>query len=56
MRPYRFERTLVVLAGLALALMVGAAAAVLASHSHLLLDSPRGFRPGGTAPPRLRIK
>ena len=43
MRPYRFERTLVVLAGLALALMVGAAATVLASHNHLLLDSPRGW-------------
>jgi len=43
MRPYRFERTLVVLAGLALALMVGAAAVVLASHNHLLLDSPRGW-------------
>src|SRR5260370_31252602 len=43
MRPYRFERTLVVLVGLALALMVGTAAAVLASHNHLLLDSPRGW-------------
>jgi len=42
-RPYRFERTLVVLAGLALALMVGAAAAILVSHNHLLLDSPRGW-------------
>ena len=43
MRPYRFERTLVVLAGLALALIVGTAAAVFASHNHLLLDSPRGW-------------
>jgi hypothetical protein len=42
-RPYRFERTLVVVAGLGLALVVGAAAAVLALHNHLPLDSPRGW-------------
>jgi lysophospholipase L1-like esterase len=42
-RPYRFERTLAVLAGLALALLVGAAAVVLVARNHLPLDSPRGW-------------
>jgi len=42
-RPYRFERTLAVLAGLVLALLVGAATAVLVWRNHLPLDSPRGW-------------
>src|SRR6516162_5739843 len=42
-RPYRFERTLVVLFGVGLALVVGAAAVALATHNHLTLDSPRGW-------------
>src|SRR5262249_51906761 len=42
-RPYRFERTLAVLTGLGLGLIVGAAAAVLVAHNHLPIDSPRGW-------------
>jgi lysophospholipase L1-like esterase len=41
--PFRFERTLAILAGLGLAMVVGAAAAVLIARNHLPLDSPRGW-------------
>jgi hypothetical protein len=42
-KPYRFERTLMALAALVLAVVIAALAAFLAVRGHLSLDTPRGW-------------